>query len=360
MKLHISGVFLLLVFTLAKHILAAKRQKRQDEQPAPPSDPIPPPPDVPQPDPNNPSGTLAPDPNKPFAPPYNPGPPITPVDYTYSLNGGNGPSSWQSSNPQCAGKMQSPIELSDVPLVGVSYPPLRWEGHWDLRDEGFILANIYQGVQVQFVGDGPPRLRGGPLPTDFMLSHVNFYWGNETGSIHSIEKHFFGMEAHMVHYKRRYGSYVNATKEQDGIAIVAVFFTASQKNNMGMATLVAGLSGIRNPGSSIPLYGDAMMWLKNFNYIDHYYSYAGSHPHPPCNEIVTYIVMENPSIIGIKQIRDFQKVRTSEGPLIQNRRPVQPRNGRQIFYCNYSRADEISTLPVIVFTSIQIFIFVFK
>lgn len=45
----------------------------------------------------------------------------------------------------CAGKAQSPIELSDVPLVGVSYPPLRWEGHWDVRDSGFILANIYQG-----------------------------------------------------------------------------------------------------------------------------------------------------------------------------------------------------------------------
>jgi hypothetical protein len=32
-----------------------------------------------------------------------------------------------------------------VPLVGVSYPPLRWEGHWEVRESGFILANIYQG-----------------------------------------------------------------------------------------------------------------------------------------------------------------------------------------------------------------------
>jgi len=79
---------------------------------------------------------------------------------------------------------------------------------------------------------------------------------------------------------------------------------ASQKNNLGMATLVSGLSGIRNPGSSIPIYGDAMMWLKNFNYLDHYYSYSGSMPHPPCTELVTYIVMENPGTIGIKQVCD--------------------------------------------------------
>jgi len=69
-----------------------------------------------------------------------------------------------------------------------------------------------------------------------------------------------------------------------------------------MATLVSGLSGIRNPGSSIPLYGDSMMWLKSFNYVDHYYSYSGSLPHPPCNELVTWIVMENPGTIGIKQV----------------------------------------------------------
>lgn len=35
------------------------------------------------------------------------------------------------------------------------------------------------------------------------------------------------MEAHLVHYKRLYGSYVNATKEMDGLAIVAIFFMVS-------------------------------------------------------------------------------------------------------------------------------------
>jgi len=35
------------------------------------------------------------------------------------------------------------------------------------------------------------------------------------------------MEAHMVHYKRLYGSYVNASKEMDGLAIVAIFFMVS-------------------------------------------------------------------------------------------------------------------------------------
>jgi Eukaryotic-type carbonic anhydrase len=78
-----------------------------------------------------------------------------------------------------------------------------------VRESGFILANIYQGgkclnnklrqnyfnsrseisVQVQFVGEAPPRLRGGPLPSDYLLSHVNFYWGNEMGSLHSIDNH---------------------------------------------------------------------------------------------------------------------------------------------------------------------------
>ncbi|XP_059488902.1 carbonic anhydrase 1-like isoform X2 [Neocloeon triangulifer] len=350
-------VFLLIY--LATGLVAQKLQRQEEQPPQQPLDPIPPPPDVPPPDPNNPGGTLSPDPNKPFAPPFNPGPPIVPADYSYALNGGNGPTSWQSSNPQCAGKMQSPLELSIGPLVGVSYPPLRWEGHWDVRDNGFVLANIYQGVQVQFVGEGQPRLRGGPLPSDFLLSHVNFYWGNDSGSLHSIDRHFFGMELHLVHYKRLYGSYVNATKESDGIAIVAMFLSISQKNNLGMSTLVGALSGIRNPGSSIPLYGDAMMWLKNFQTIDHYYSYSGSLPHPPCNEIVTYIVLENPGTVGIKQLRDFQKVRTPEGPLIQNRRPVQLRNGRPIYYCNYSSATKLYT-NISVFCIVQILIFTFK
>lgn len=37
----------------------------------------------------------------------------------------------------------------------------------------------------------------------------------------------FGMEAHMVHYKRIFGNYLNASKEMDGLAIVAVFFMVS-------------------------------------------------------------------------------------------------------------------------------------
>ena len=55
-----------------------------------------------------------------------------------------------------------------------------------------------------------------------------------------------------------------------------------------------------------------------------YYTYEGSMTTPPCTENTTWIVMERPIRISIRQLNAFRKI------IKQNSRPVQKRSGKKL------------------------------
>ncbi|OWY24615.1 hypothetical protein C7N43_35870 [Sphingobacteriales bacterium UPWRP_1] len=56
----------------------------------------------------------------------------------------------------------------------------------------------------------------------------------------------------------------------------------------------------------------------------HYYTYGGSLTTPPCSEIVTWIVMEEPIEASLDQIHAFENL------MHENNRPIQDTHGRTI------------------------------
>ncbi|MEQ2171726.1 hypothetical protein GOODEAATRI_013738 [Goodea atripinnis] len=63
-----------------------------------------------------------------------------------------------------------------------------------------------------------------------------------------------------------------------------------------------------------------------------YYRYRGSLTTPGCTEAVVWTVFENPIPLSMEQLRAFSKVQFRDSKLmVNNFRPIQPLNGRQVF-----------------------------
>ena len=62
-----------------------------------------------------------------------------------------------------------------------------------------------------------------------------------------------------------------------------------------------------------------------------YFYYKGSLTTPECNEVVSWIVMEEPIFISSTQLATLRSLTEKNGsPMVDNFRPVQPLNGRVI------------------------------
>jgi len=63
----------------------------------------------------------------------------------------------------------------------------------------------------------------------------------------------------------------------------------------------------------------------------YYYSYKGSLTTPGCNEVVSWIVMDQPIFIAKSQIEALRSLKTEHGSkLVNNFRPIQSLNDRDV------------------------------
>ncbi|XP_065336298.1 carbonic anhydrase 2-like [Cloeon dipterum] len=250
--------------------------------------------------------------------------------YSYDMKAPVGPPMWRDD---CLGERQSPINLDDVDSISTVFPPLEWYGHWDNREEGFMMRNTWHSAEVEYMGE-LPFIKGGPLTAEYILAQVHFHWGTSgnKGSEHSLDTHFFGMEAHLVHYKAEYGSVSAAAGHLDGLVVVGIFFRSSRGNNPELNGIVSKLEEIIEGNNSTRINGDAMEWLEGYSDMQNYYTYLGSLTTPPCSEIVTWIVMKEPAIVGERQIEEFKRLKGHNGTISTNVRPVQELKGRQVFH----------------------------
>ncbi|XP_065333586.1 carbonic anhydrase 1-like [Cloeon dipterum] len=262
-------------------------------------------------------------------------------DFSYS-DTKNGPTFWAQKYATCGGQKQSPIDIDKNSATKADFPALVWSEFHDTARTG-LLINNWQGVQLVLGPESLPeaRIRGGPLLSDYVLASINFKWGNELGSEHSIDKYFYGLEAQLIHFKKSTQSPDAATREQDGFAIVSILFGINQKYNLSeLDPIVSNLKNVIDGGSMQPLQsGRYMGWLKKFISADcnctkeTYYTYVGSLTNPPCTENVVWIVMANPIPIGQSQLQEFQKIKgMTNSTLSDNKRPVQQLNGRKLQY----------------------------
>ncbi|KAK8394066.1 hypothetical protein O3P69_006338 [Scylla paramamosain] len=179
----------------------------------------------------------------------------------------------------------------------------------------------------------PPVLRGGDLEGPYNFLQYHFHWGKDSseGSEHTIDGRVFPAELHLVHYKASYGSVTEAVNHEDGIAVLGIMLELTNQDNPFLNPIFDNLEKIVKADTEVHISPFALDRLLPKNVHD-FFRYEGSLTTPTCNEIVIWTVFKDTIKISHKQLAKFRILMDEEGNrLIENFRPVQPLNGREVY-----------------------------
>lgn len=242
-------------------------------------------------------------------------------DAAWTYTGKTGADHWSTldSNYQiCSiGKEQSPINIETTQLQTKNSLQLDYHAApLEIINDGITVLNIKgrktiindgHTLQLNFPEKGPKEtiaLAG----TEYRLVQFHFH----TPAENLLNGKQFPMEIHFVHQSK-----------EGELAVIGVWVIPGKAN--------ASLEKILN---NLPTEKKVLKTVKNINIEPTdftpqkltYYRFNGSLTTPPCNEQVSWIVMQTPIEASIEQI---QKLREAIGQT--NARPVQPLHQRHIY-----------------------------
>ncbi|XP_047736802.1 putative carbonic anhydrase 3 [Hyalella azteca] len=238
----------------------------------------------------------------------------------------------------CAGKRQSPINIDRFSVqyshwVGI-YPIYFY--NYEVIPEQQIAINNGEQLQVMHNSKVPPSIKGGGLHGTYLLSQYHFHWGSDSskGSEHTINTVRYPMELHLVHYKAQYGDMMNALRYADGVAVLAVLFEVSSRDNPALAPVLQQVQNIRR-GRGTPMtpvnapYAVASLLPDDTK---SFYRYEGSLTSPPCNEVVIWTVFKEPVHVSQNQLELMRTLLDlHDEPIEDNFRNPQPLNNRRVY-----------------------------
>jgi carbonic anhydrase len=225
---------------------------------------------------------------------------------------------WATSNPDCAGSGQSPVDLSSTLYDNLVQDTLE-AAYLPVAADGLAIQNNGHALQVngQF---------GKLTLPDGIYNVLQFHF--HCPSEHSVDGALSECEMHIVH--QREGS----SGTQD-LAVVGILFDrikkagTSESSGLDLNFLRSLGFGATLPkeGESIPLV-DGIDLRRTFGeaLAGGYYHYKGSLTTPPCSETVHWYVLRKKAAISKKMIDQFKMMFPSPA----DNRPVQPLNGREV------------------------------
>ncbi|XP_014373992.1 carbonic anhydrase 13 isoform X3 [Alligator sinensis] len=178
-------------------------------------------------------------------------------------------------------------------------------------------------------------LIGGPLAGTYRLRQIHFHWGSsdDAGSEHAVDGMKYAAELHVVHWNAdRYSSFVEAARQPDGLAVMAVFLKIGECNPQ-LKKITDRLDAIRAKGKRALFtnFDPSCLLPRSLDY----WTYFGSLTVPPLLESVVWIVLREPISVCSEQLAKFRSLLcTGEGEtacyLLRNYRPPQPLKGREV------------------------------
>ena len=269
-----------------------------------------------------------------------------------------GPDDWSNILPdyfECGnGTMQSPINIlpADSTVDDIS-------GFFFFQTDSIrtgTLAN--DGHTVTFVPDDPTDINapsinlahdddntffsGRMTGVLYHLNNVDFHWGSTDaqGSEHSINGTRTAGEVHFIYFNMEYNTFENAIEQSDGLIIIALrldvcansdFDTIFGPNNEYLGMLSDNSSSSRGINWRL----DDLHECQNFRFgvcREQFYVYYGSLTTPGCEQSVLWWVSADNRCITRQQLELLRTQRVSmNGPLLVNNfRPLQDTNGRQV------------------------------
>lgn len=244
-----------------------------------------------------------------------------------------GPKVWGTLSRHCNGRAQSPINIITKKILpDERLTPFHFIGY----QETFHGRLINNGHNVQLNLPSNVRIRGGNLPAEYKAVQFHLHWGKDggPGSEHTIDGEHFPMELHIVHIKEEYDSLSEAVRDRAGVAVLGFFFKESKSANKNYNPLINALKYVTRTTNHTTLRGVSLEKLippqRNRT---KYFRYDGSLTTPDCAEAVVWSLFEDTIPLSRKQIDAFCQLRFSNGKqMVETYRPVQPLNGRQVYY----------------------------
>ena len=256
---------------------------------------------------------------------------------------------WGKTWKQCAGKLQSPINIVDSEVATLpNYIKLTFsENFATLMDVN--LTNSGKTAILALPSSNNVSVSGNRLyiNSHYKLEQVHFHWGDaHSGSEHKINGKSASMEVLLVHYNSKYISFKAARKSSDGILVLSTLVDVSTNvsQNSFWRDISDKVSDVKNPGSKTKLKDVKLSHFLPQNR-DDYYLYKGSFTTPPCFETVSWVVFKERLLIPEEYQQRFRSLKTTASggghvTLSSNVRAVQPLNSRTViktFQCKYCK-----------------------
>ncbi|XP_038549135.1 carbonic anhydrase 4b [Micropterus salmoides] len=244
-----------------------------------------------------------------------------------------GPDLWGVVSKQCSGRAQSPVNIvTGRVLPDERLTPFQFIGYQDTFN-GHLINN---GQSVQLDLPSSMRLMGGNLAVPYKAYQLHLHWGQDAGpgSEHTVDGEQFPMEMHIVHIKEEYVSLSQAVRDRTGVAVLGFFFQESESANKKFDPFINALKYTIQPTNSTTLKGVSLeMLIPPQKNMTKYFRYDGSLTTPSCAEVVVWSLFENTIPLSRKQLAAFSQLQFASGTqMVKSYRPVQPLNGRQVYY----------------------------
>jgi len=213
--------------------------------------------------------------------------------------GEHGPENWANlceGFKDCNGNKQSPIDIKEA----VKNDKLKSLGFKYTETQVDIINN---GHTVQFNIDPGSSVMIDGKKYDLLQFHYH------ATSEHTIKGEYSPLEVHFVH-----------RHADDDFAVVGIMYEQGEANDL-FNKYLKHFPAEKGEYTSDEKFDLAALLPNNLSY----YHYDGSLTTPPCSEVVSWYMLQNPLTASKDQIKDFSDI------LDKNFRPIQELNGRTVY-----------------------------
>ncbi|XP_040436506.1 carbonic anhydrase 9 isoform X1 [Falco naumanni] len=238
---------------------------------------------------------------------------------------------WGVGYPDCAGTMQSPINIDTAKTIfSPQLRPIQLSGYSLPASEKLKLRNNGHTVLLEL----PETLAiTGGYAQQYRAVQLHLHWGSPSGpgSEHTVNGHRFAAEIHVVHYNTKYDSVTEAMVYPDGLAVLGAFLEVGPRENPYYQEILQHLHKIQTEGKEVLVPGFNIAGLLPAN-MKFYFHYNGSLTTPPCYQTVKWTVFNQTMQLSHSQMSTLvMNLRNDDGkPLQNNYRLVQDLHRRQV------------------------------
>ncbi|XP_052526543.1 carbonic anhydrase 9 isoform X1 [Tympanuchus pallidicinctus] len=211
------------------------------------------------------------------------------------------PGQWAKHFPECAGNMQSPININtETTIFSPQLRPIQLSGYSLPASQMLAMKNNGHTVVLKL----PESLAiTGGYAQQYRAVQLHLHWGSPSnpGSEHTVDHKRFAGELHVVHYNTKYENFKAALTQPDGMAVLGVFLEVGPRENPYYQQILEHLHSIQGEDDEVLVPGFNIAGLLPDN-LHLYFHYNGSLTTPPCHESIKWTVFNQTVMLSKEQM----------------------------------------------------------